>query len=164
MVTFHAWCRTPPATLPLTPCLLTLHVWFQVYIVGQSAGADSVSQHLVRPKSWGLFSSAGMESGAFYDGVQTATVAGQKPGWDKVVTSSGALRLRTRPRALPLHRRKRLSRPTCTRASSRGQSPLTVLTSWRLGPFSCRKARLQRSPSSQGRSVYRHLLPPFIVQ
>ena len=48
----------------------------KVYIVGQSAGANSVSQHLVRPKSWGLFSSAGMESGAFYDGVQTATVAG----------------------------------------------------------------------------------------
>ena len=48
----------------------------RVFIVGQSAGADSVSQHLVRPKSWGLFSSAGMESGAFYDGVQTATVQG----------------------------------------------------------------------------------------
>ena len=40
-----------------------------------SAGANSVSQHLVRPKSWGLFSAAGMESGAFYDGLSGATVA-----------------------------------------------------------------------------------------
>ena len=31
----------------------------QVFIVGQSAGANSVSQHLVRPKSWPFFSSAG---------------------------------------------------------------------------------------------------------
>lgn len=40
----------------------------RVFLVGQSAGALSVSQHLVRPKSWGLFASAGMESGAFYNG------------------------------------------------------------------------------------------------
>eukprot|EP00931_Biecheleriopsis_adriatica_P088931 TRINITY_DN63155_c0_g1_i1.p1 TRINITY_DN63155_c0_g1~~TRINITY_DN63155_c0_g1_i1.p1 ORF type:complete len:540 (+),score=58.66 TRINITY_DN63155_c0_g1_i1:56-1675(+) len=39
----------------------------RVFIVGQSAGAKSVSQHLVRRKSWGLFHAAGMESGAFYD-------------------------------------------------------------------------------------------------
>jgi len=57
----------------------------QVFIVGQSAGGNSVSQHLVRPKSWGLFSSAGMESGAFYDGVQTATPESQKPTWVKLV-------------------------------------------------------------------------------
>eukprot|EP00930_Biecheleria_cincta_P085049 TRINITY_DN74469_c0_g1_i1.p1 TRINITY_DN74469_c0_g1~~TRINITY_DN74469_c0_g1_i1.p1 ORF type:complete len:556 (-),score=78.80 TRINITY_DN74469_c0_g1_i1:71-1717(-) len=39
----------------------------RVFIVGQSAGAKSVSEHLVRPKSWGLFHAAGLESGAFYD-------------------------------------------------------------------------------------------------
>lgn len=39
----------------------------RVLIVGQSAGANSVSQHLVRPASWPYFSAAGMESGAFYD-------------------------------------------------------------------------------------------------
>merc|ERR1712232_795064 len=39
----------------------------RVYIVGQSAGASSVSNHLVRPKSWGLFHAAGLESGAFYE-------------------------------------------------------------------------------------------------
>lgn len=38
----------------------------RVFIVGQSAGGESVSNHLVRPKSWGLFSAAGMESGSFY--------------------------------------------------------------------------------------------------
>lgn len=37
----------------------------------------------------GLFSSAGLESGAFYDGVQTATVASQKDGWDKIVRDLG---------------------------------------------------------------------------
>ena len=56
----------------------------KVFIVGQSAGANSVSQHLVRPKSWPYFSSAGMESGAFYDGIDTATVASQKPTWEKL--------------------------------------------------------------------------------
>jgi hypothetical protein len=30
-----------------------------------------------------------MESGAFYDGVQTATVEGQKKGWEKVVRLVG---------------------------------------------------------------------------
>lgn len=57
----------------------------KVFIVGQSAGANSVSQHLVREKSWSLFSSAGMESGAFYDGVQTATPTSMKPVWNKLV-------------------------------------------------------------------------------
>jgi hypothetical protein len=56
----------------------------KVFIVGQSAGANSVSQHLVRPQSWPYFSSAGMESGAFYDGVDTATVASQRPTWLKL--------------------------------------------------------------------------------
>lgn len=56
----------------------------KVFIVGQSAGANSVSQHLVRPQSWPFFSSAGMESGAFYDGVGTATVASQRPTWTKL--------------------------------------------------------------------------------
>eukprot|EP00038_Savillea_parva_P027811 m.61593 g.61593 ORF g.61593 m.61593 type:complete len:579 (+) comp8036_c1_seq1:123-1859(+) len=39
----------------------------RVLIVGQSAGADSVAQHLVRNASWPYFAAAGMESGAFYD-------------------------------------------------------------------------------------------------
>lgn len=39
----------------------------RVFLVGQSAGADSVAQHLVRQNSWGgLFHAAGLESGAFY--------------------------------------------------------------------------------------------------
>ena len=38
----------------------------RVFIAGQSAGGNAVSNHVVRPKSWGLFSAAGMESGAYY--------------------------------------------------------------------------------------------------
>lgn len=38
----------------------------RVFITGQSAGGNAVSNHVVRPKSWGLFSAAGMESGAYY--------------------------------------------------------------------------------------------------
>ena len=37
----------------------------RVLLFGQSVGAASVANHLVRPASWGLFSSAAMESGAF---------------------------------------------------------------------------------------------------
>ncbi len=37
----------------------------KVYIFGESAGAASVSNHLARPQSTGLYSSAGMESGGF---------------------------------------------------------------------------------------------------
>lgn len=36
-----------------------------VFLVGESAGAGSVSAHLVMPHSFGLFRRAGMESGAF---------------------------------------------------------------------------------------------------
>ena len=36
-----------------------------VFLFGESAGAGSVSLHLVMPGSWGLFRNAGMESGAF---------------------------------------------------------------------------------------------------
>lgn len=61
----------------------------RVLLVGQSAGASSVSQHLVRPASWGLFSAAGMESGAFYDGLQTPTVADSEPNWSKLVSGLG---------------------------------------------------------------------------
>lgn len=45
----------------------------RVLIVGQSAGADSVAQHLVRPASWPYFSAAGMESGAFYNSFTLTT-------------------------------------------------------------------------------------------
>ena len=46
----------------------------RVFIVGQSAGAGSVVNHLVRRKSWGLFSAAGVESGAFFsDGMVNET-------------------------------------------------------------------------------------------
>ena len=38
----------------------------RVFIAGQSAGGEAIGEHLVRPKSWGLFSAAGLESGAFY--------------------------------------------------------------------------------------------------
>eukprot|EP00933_Yihiella_yeosuensis_P080542 TRINITY_DN93995_c0_g1_i1.p1 TRINITY_DN93995_c0_g1~~TRINITY_DN93995_c0_g1_i1.p1 ORF type:complete len:580 (+),score=89.59 TRINITY_DN93995_c0_g1_i1:120-1859(+) len=61
----------------------------RVFIVGQSAGAMSVSQHLVRPQSWGLFSSAGMESGAFYDNTQTPTVASSRESYLDFVKAVG---------------------------------------------------------------------------
>ena len=61
----------------------------RVLIVGQSAGASSVSQHLVRPASWPYFSAAGMESGAFYDGMYTPTVAQQAGAWDDLATYLG---------------------------------------------------------------------------
>ena len=35
----------------------------RVMLVGESAGANSVYQHLARPKSWGLFQRAAVESG-----------------------------------------------------------------------------------------------------
>ena len=57
----------------------------RVLIVGQSAGASSVSQHLVRPSSWPFFSAAGMESGAFYDGMYTPTVSQQAKASQKVL-------------------------------------------------------------------------------
>eukprot|EP00929_Paragymnodinium_shiwhaense_P037349 TRINITY_DN19915_c0_g1_i1.p1 TRINITY_DN19915_c0_g1~~TRINITY_DN19915_c0_g1_i1.p1 ORF type:complete len:562 (+),score=84.45 TRINITY_DN19915_c0_g1_i1:80-1765(+) len=50
----------------------------RVFIVGQSAGACSVSHHLVRPESWGLFSRAGLESGAFYDNPDAPTVESKR--------------------------------------------------------------------------------------
>eukprot|EP00929_Paragymnodinium_shiwhaense_P037351 TRINITY_DN19915_c0_g2_i1.p1 TRINITY_DN19915_c0_g2~~TRINITY_DN19915_c0_g2_i1.p1 ORF type:complete len:563 (+),score=55.45 TRINITY_DN19915_c0_g2_i1:142-1830(+) len=50
----------------------------RVFIVGQSAGACSVSHHLVRPASWGLFSRAGLESGAFYDNPYAPTVESRR--------------------------------------------------------------------------------------
>ena len=56
----------------------------RVLLVGQSAGASSVSQHLVRPASWPYFSAAGMESGAFYDGLDTPTTAELRPQWQKL--------------------------------------------------------------------------------
>ena len=61
----------------------------RVLIVGQSAGASSVSQHLVRPKSWGLFAAAGMESGAFYDGFNTPTLASSEATWQKFIKANG---------------------------------------------------------------------------
>ena len=57
----------------------------RIFIVGQSAGANSVSQHLVRPKSWPYFAAAGMESGAFYDGLSTATTKSQVQSWKQLV-------------------------------------------------------------------------------
>jgi para-nitrobenzyl esterase len=51
----------------------------RVFLVGESAGAGSVSAHLVMPASWGLFARAGMESGAFspwtYQSLATAGAA-----------------------------------------------------------------------------------------
>lgn len=61
----------------------------RVFIVGQSAGANSVSQHLVRPKSWGLFSSAGMESGAFYNGRDEPHVEDQRKSYLDFVARVG---------------------------------------------------------------------------
>jgi para-nitrobenzyl esterase len=65
----------------------------RVLIVGQSAGANSVSQHLVRPASWPYFSAAGMESGAFYDswtiGTGVATVAQLKLQYEALVNKVG---------------------------------------------------------------------------
>ena len=61
----------------------------RVFIVGQSAGADSVSQHLVRPRSWGLFAAAGMESGAWADGWTTETVADRAPCFAALLHAAG---------------------------------------------------------------------------
>jgi len=61
----------------------------RVLIVGQSAGANSVSQHLVRPASWPYFSAAGMESGAFYDGLDAPTVASLEHTWQQFVHAAG---------------------------------------------------------------------------
>lgn len=61
----------------------------RVFIVGQSAGANSVSQHLTRPKSWGLFSSAGLESGAFYEGPDAPTVASQQSAYEQFLQQTG---------------------------------------------------------------------------
>lgn len=61
----------------------------RVMIVGHSAGANSVSQHLVRRRSWGLFSSAGMESGAFYEGLHGPTVQSQAGRWQDMVEAAG---------------------------------------------------------------------------
>jgi carboxylesterase type B len=66
----------------------------RVFIVGQSAGANSVSNHMVRPLSWPYFSSAGMESGAFYDGPNTRTVAQQKDSYDKMLKKVGCYKAR----------------------------------------------------------------------
>ena len=38
----------------------------KIMIWGQSSGAASVSMHLVSPRSWGIFSAAGMDSGGTY--------------------------------------------------------------------------------------------------
>ena len=61
----------------------------RVFIVGQSAGAFSVSEHLVRPASWGLFAAAGMESGAFYAGMECPTLASSDPKWKAYVAAAG---------------------------------------------------------------------------
>eukprot|EP00041_Stephanoeca_diplocostata_P019125 m.406855 g.406855 ORF g.406855 m.406855 type:complete len:581 (-) comp21217_c0_seq1:549-2291(-) len=61
----------------------------RVFIVGQSAGANSVSQHLVRPQSWPYFSAAGMESGAFYDGPNVPTVADKAKDFEAFVERVG---------------------------------------------------------------------------
>lgn len=57
----------------------------KISIVGHSAGASSVSQHLVRTASWRYFSSAGMLSGAFADGIATPTVEDRNPNWLRFV-------------------------------------------------------------------------------
>eukprot|EP00927_Polykrikos_kofoidii_P048930 TRINITY_DN43098_c0_g1_i1.p1 TRINITY_DN43098_c0_g1~~TRINITY_DN43098_c0_g1_i1.p1 ORF type:complete len:555 (+),score=65.12 TRINITY_DN43098_c0_g1_i1:63-1727(+) len=61
----------------------------RVFLVGQSAGANSVSQHLVRPQSWGLFSSAGLESGAFYDEKHPRTVSSVRDSYYKLLVHAG---------------------------------------------------------------------------
>ena len=48
-----------------------------------------MSQHLVRPASWGLFASAGMESGAFYDGLDTPTVSSSEARWKQFAAALG---------------------------------------------------------------------------
>ena len=61
----------------------------RVFLVGQSAGADSVAIHLVRPQSWGLFSSGGLESGAFYPGWKEPTVASQRSSYELLLHQTG---------------------------------------------------------------------------
>ena len=56
----------------------------KIFIVGHGGGANSVSQHLVRPASWPYFSSAGMLGGAFADGMDTPTVEDQEDHWDRL--------------------------------------------------------------------------------
>eukprot|EP00755_Sulcionema_specki_P025530 Sspe_Gene.83536::Locus_54800_Transcript_1_2_Confidence_0.667_Length_1833::g.83536::m.83536/K03929/pnbA; para-nitrobenzyl esterase len=60
----------------------------RVMIAGQSAGADSVAQHLVRRDSFGLFHAAIMESGAFYMG-NGSTVAEREEVYAKLLKGSG---------------------------------------------------------------------------
>ncbi len=56
--------------------------------MGQSAGAQSVSEHLVRPQSWGLFARAGMESGCFASETDEFTVADLRPSFEKLLSKA----------------------------------------------------------------------------
>lgn len=57
-----------------------------ILIAGQSAGGNSVSQHLVRPASWNYFSSAAMLSGVFADGTFTPRVEDKLSNWNRSVS------------------------------------------------------------------------------
>ena len=57
-----------------------------ILIAGQSAGGNSVSQHLVRPSSWNYFSSAAMLSGVFADGIFTPRVEDKLSNWKRSVS------------------------------------------------------------------------------
>eukprot|EP00051_Salpingoeca_urceolata_P020620 m.311762 g.311762 ORF g.311762 m.311762 type:complete len:756 (+) comp19654_c1_seq14:3274-5541(+) len=60
----------------------------RVFLVGESAGAGSVSNHLVMKKSWGLFHAAGMESGAFSPWV-AQTMPEAQAAFDHLKTTTG---------------------------------------------------------------------------
>lgn len=50
----------------------------RVMLFGESAGAGSVSNHLVMKRSWGLFQSAAMESGSFSDWITQPMATAEK--------------------------------------------------------------------------------------
>lgn len=50
----------------------------RVMIFGESAGAGSVSNHLVMKRSWGLYQSAAMESGSFSDWITQPMAVAEK--------------------------------------------------------------------------------------
>ena len=66
----------------------------RVFLVGESAGAASVSQHLVRERSWGLFSRAGMESGGFaaFASAQGFDMKTANAAYDALLNATGCAR------------------------------------------------------------------------
>ena len=61
----------------------------RVFIFGESAGAGSVTNHLVMSESWGLFARAGMESGAFSQFDSAVTFDNAQQTYECLVAETG---------------------------------------------------------------------------